>query len=76
MENRIIRLEDNVWHIRADPGELSDSERAELIAYLDEIKLPHLLIEGSLCIPGEVDRQSVFERLEQFYDGRAEVLPF
>ena len=76
MEKRIVRLEDNALHIRTDPGELSDSERAELVEYFDEIKLPYRLVDGRLCIPGEVDMQSVFERLEHFYDGRAEVLPF
>jgi hypothetical protein len=76
MEKRIVRLEDNVWHVRAESGELADSERAELIEYFDEIKLPYRLGNGRLCIPGEVDRQSVFERLEHFYDGYAKVLPF
>lgn len=76
MEKRIVRLEDNVWHVRTESGELDDSERAELIEYFDEIKLPYRLVNGCVCIPGEVDMESVFERLEHFYDGRAEVLPF
>jgi len=48
----------------------------EMIEYFDEIRLPYRLIDGCLCIDGGVVRDAVFERLEHFYDGRAEVLPF
>jgi hypothetical protein len=76
MEKRIVRLEKNVWRIRKEAGEIPESERAELVEYSDKIKIPHCMIEGRLCIPGKVDRNSVFERLEHFYDGRIEALPF
>lgn len=76
MEMRIVRLEENLWHIRTDAGELKEPEQKELIKYLDEIKLPYLLADGCLCIDGGVTRDAVFELLEHFYDGRAEVLPF
>ncbi len=76
MEKRIVRIEEDVWHIRTDAGELSDAERRELIVHFDEIKLPYRLVNGCLCILGEVDRELVFERMEHFYDGRAEIIPF
>ena len=76
MEDRIVRLEGDLWKIRPDTGKLPDSERDELIAYFGEIKLPYKIVDGCVCIAGEVDRDSVFKWLEKFYDGRAEVLPF
>jgi len=76
MEMRIVRCEGNLWHIRTDVGELKDSEQKELIEYFGEIKLSYILADGCLCIDGGVARGTVFETLEHFYDGRAEVLPF
>lgn len=76
MDKRIIRLEENLWRIRTDAGELPETERMELLEYFDEIKLPYRIIGGCICIAGEVDREAVFERMEHFYDGRAEVFPF
>ena len=76
MEKRIIRLEQDLWRIRTDVGELSDSERKELIIYFEEVGLPYRHIGGCLSIVGEVDKDSVFERLNHFYDGRAEIYPF
>ncbi len=76
MEKRIVRLEKDMWRIRTDVGELSDSERKELIIYFEEVRLSYRLKDDCLCIVGEVDRDSVFERLNHFYDGRAEVYPF
>ena len=76
MERRIVRLEDDLWRIRTDTGELSESERDELVEYFAEIELNYRLVNGRVCISGGIDRDSVFERLEHFYDGRAELLPF
>lgn len=76
MEKRIIRFEEDLWRIRTDAGELPETERMELIEYFDEIKLPYRLVGDCLCIVGEIDREAVFERMEHFYDGRAEVFPF
>ncbi|MDX2441416.1 MAG: hypothetical protein QNK40_12815 [Desulfobacterales bacterium] len=76
MEKRIVRLEDDLWRIRTDTGELPASEQDELIEYFGEIKLNYRVVTGRVCIAGSIDRDSVFERLEHFYDGRAEVLPF
>ena len=76
MEKRIVRFEEDLWRIRTDAGELPKSERIELIEYFNEIKLPSCLAGGCLCIVGGVGRDAVFERLEHFYDGRAEVFPF
>ncbi|MFH1964430.1 MAG: hypothetical protein ABIJ42_02710 [Acidobacteriota bacterium] len=74
MEKRNVRLEDDLWRIRTETGELAEFERSELIEYFDEIKLPYLLVNGCLCIAGGVNKDSVFERLQFFYDDRAEVL--
>jgi hypothetical protein len=76
MEKRIIRLEKDLWHIRTDVGKLPNSEQKELIMYFEEVRLPYRLKDGCLCIVGEVDRDSVFEQLNHFYDGRAGVYPF
>ena len=76
MEKRIVRLEDDLWRIRTDSGELLVSERDELIEYFGEIKLNYRVVAGRVYIAGSINRESVFERLEHFYDGRAEVLPF
>lgn len=76
MDKRIIRLEENLWRIRTDAGELPETERMELIEYFDEIKLPYRIVGDCICIVGEIDREAVFERMEHFYDGRAEVFPF
>lgn len=65
-----------MWRIRTDAGELIQSERSELIKYFDEIRLPYRLAGDCLYIFGEIDRDTVFERMEHFYDGRAEVFPF
>ena len=76
MEKRIVRLEDELWRIRTDSGELPDSERKELEKYFGDIKLPYRLVDGHPCIGGDIERDVVFERLEHFYKGRAEVFPF
>ncbi len=76
MDKRIVRMEDESWHIRTETGELSPSERKELTEYFDEINLPYRFVNGCLCIAGKVGWDAVFERLEHFYDGRADVLPF
>jgi hypothetical protein len=76
MEKRIVTLEDDLWRIRTDTGELPESERDELLEYFGEIKLNYRVVGGHVCIVGTIDRNSVFERLEAFYDGRAEVFPF
>ena len=76
MEQRIIRFENGLWNIRTDSGKLHESEREELMEYLDEIMLPYRLMEGCLYIEGSVSRSAVFEQLEHFYDGRANVFPF
>lgn len=76
VEKRNIRFEDNMWRIRTDEGELPESERSELIEYFDEIRLPYRLVGACLCIVGQVDRDSVFDRMAHFYDGRAEVVLF
>ncbi len=65
-----------MWRIRTDTGELPESERAELIEYFDEIRLPYLLAGDCLCIVGIIDKDTVFERMEHFYDGCAEIFPF
>ncbi len=76
MEKRIVRFENELWRIRTDGGEIPEPEQKELEEYFAEIKLPYRLVDGRLCVAGGVDRDAVFERLEHFYDGWAEVFPF
>ena len=76
MDKRIIRLEDDFWKIRTDIGELSESEKKELKEYFDEIRMPYRIINGRLCVSAGVDKASIFEMMEHFYEGRAEVYPF
>ena len=76
MTTRVVRLEDDLWRIRTDTGELPESERDELIEYFGEVKLNYRAVNGQVCIACTIDRDSVFERIEHFYSGRAEVLPF
>ena len=76
MDKRIVRFEDKFWKIRTDIGDLPASEQKELKEYFDEIRMPYRIIDGGLCVSGDVDRDAIFERMEHFYDGRAEVYPF
>jgi hypothetical protein len=76
METRVVRLEEGHWRIRTEAGELSDSERDELIHYFGEIKLDYCLSNDHVAIVGSIDRDAVFELLGRFYAGRADVLPF
>ena len=75
-DTRIVRLEDHFWRIRSPKGSLAAQEQRELAAYLGEIRLPYQLIGDAPCIPETVSWETVYEMLEHFYDGRAEVYPF
>jgi hypothetical protein len=76
MPKRIVRLEGELWRIRPDHGELDAAEQQELRDYFDEIRMPYRLQHGRLCVPGSISWEALYERLEHFYDGRAEVYPF
>src|ERR1700687_3517180 len=76
MEKRILRLEDEFWRIRTDRGELADEERNALKAYLDEKGFKTAMIDDNLAIAGELTWQEVFEPIDGFYAGQAEVYPF
>jgi len=73
---RIVRLEEGRWRIRSDQGPLDAAEQGELKDYFDEIRFPYRMIDGQPCVPETVSWATIFERLEFFYDGRAEVYPF
>ena len=73
---RVVRLEDDYWRIRSDQGELALGEQDELAAYFDGIRLPYKLFRGRPCVSDVVPWEVIQEKLEHFYDGRAEVLPF
>ena len=76
MAKRIVRLEGNLWRIRSDYGELDAAEQQQLRDYFDEIRMPYRLQDGSVCILGSVSWEAVYEILEHFNYGRAEVYPF
>lgn len=76
MKSRIVREEEGWWCIRTDDGELDAAEQEVLKQYLGEVGIPFLIRDGRIRIPGTVLWEPVFEILEVFYDGRAEVYPF
>ncbi len=73
---RVVRLEGDVWTIRSDGGELGAEEQRELKAYLDHVQLPSLMHNGQTCVPGSIAWELLYEKLTQFYAGRAELIPF
>ena len=56
--------------------ELAPDAQKELQAYFDEIRMPYGFERGRLCVPGSVSWESIYEALQHFYEGRAEVFPF
>lgn len=76
MKKRIVRLEENFWRIRTEDGELAEFERQELEDYLLEIRMPYQTADECIFISGAVKRDRVFEVVELFYKGRADVYPF
>ena len=61
METRILRLEDEFWRIRTDTGELAETERNALRAYLDEKGFKTAIIDDNLVIAGKLTWTEVFE---------------
>ena len=76
METRILRLEDKFWRIRTDTGELAETERDALREYLDEKGFKTAMIDDNLVIAGKQTWTQVFEPIEEFYEGQADVYPF
>ena len=76
METRILRLEDEFWRIRTDTGELAETERNALRAYLDEKGFKTAIIDDNLVIAGKLTWTEVFEPIDGFYKGKADVYPF
>ena len=59
-----------------DTGELAETERNALKAYLDEKGFKTAIIDDNLVIAGKLTWTEVFEPIESFYAGKAEVYPF
>ena len=76
MEKRILRLEDEFWRIRTDTGELAETERNALRAYLDEKGFKTAMIDDNLVIAGKLTWTEIFEPIQGFYEGKADVYPF
>ena len=76
MPPRIVRLENNLWRIRPQQGEIDVAEEQELREYFDEVRLPYRIENGRACIVGSIGWDALYERLQHFYEGRAEVYPF
>jgi hypothetical protein len=76
METRILRLEDEFWRIRTDTGELAGTERNALRAYLDEKGFNTAMIDDNLVIAGKLTWTEIFEPIQGFYEGKADVYPF
>jgi hypothetical protein len=58
-ETRILRLEDEFLRIRTDTGELAETERNALRAYLDEKGFKTAIIDDNLVIAGKPGRKSL-----------------
>ena len=76
METRILRLEDEFWRIRTDTGELAGTERNALRAYLDEKGFKTAMIDDNLVIADKPTWTEIFEPIQGFYEGKADVYPF
>ena len=76
MPSRIVRLENNLWRIRPEHGEIDGAEEQELRDYLDEVGLPYRIENGRACVLGTIGWEELYERIQHFYEGRAEVYPF
>ena len=74
---RTVTMEEDYWRIRTGEGdELEAVEQQELQAYFEQIRLPYRLFLGRPCVSDVVPWVFILEKLEDFYDGRAEVCPF
>ena len=76
MPPRIVRLENNLWRIRPEQGEIDVAEEQELRDYFGEVGLPYRVEHGRACVLGSIGWDQLYERLQHFYEGRAEVYPF
>jgi hypothetical protein len=76
MKIRVVRLEDGYWRIRSAKRDIGADEQRRLIEYFAEIRLPCKIIGGRIRVPDSVPWSDISERLEHFYDGNADVLPF
>ena len=74
LKTRLLRLENGAWRISAGRREIPGSEQRELKEYLDEIRMPYIVTDDSVCIHGNVSLADVLERIEYFYDGWADVI--
>ncbi len=76
MLRRIVTLENQLWRIRPEHGEIDVAEEQELRDYFGRVGLPYRIENGRACVLGSVGWAALYERLAHFYDGRAEVYPF
>ena len=76
MEHRTVSQQYGPWRITTDVGDLDATEVAELKEYLGEAGILFSVVSGRIEIPASVSRATIFEVVEHFYDGRAEVYPF
>ena len=56
--------------------ELAETERNALRAYLDAKGFKTAMIDDNLVIAGKLTWTEVFEPIEGFYEGKADVFPF
>lgn len=70
---RIVKLEEGYWWVLTVTGTLDCEEQDELLAFLNEMRLPYQKNGGVVVIAGTISPECVDECLSLFYDGRAEV---
>lgn len=70
---RIVKLEEGFWRVLTVTGMLDCEEQDELLAFLNEMRLPYQKHGGVVAIAGTISPECVDECLSLFYEGRAEV---
>jgi len=76
MESRTLSQQYGPWRITTDAGDLDAAEASEIKEYFAEVGIPFSIVGGQIEIPASVSRATLFEVVEHFYDGRAELYPF
>jgi len=76
MKTRVVREKEGYWRIRCGMRGISHKERDRLVKYFQKIKFPYEIIESQVVVPTNVDRETIFNKLEKFYEGEANIYPF
>lgn len=67
---------DEEWQISTDDGPLPKKEVIALRDHFTRLGIPYRLAGGQILVAPSVSHEIVFPAVEEFYKGRADVLPF